>query len=128
MSKDEVTDWAAYAEGNRGNAVRRAVGWSEEQIVDEILKGGRLVKYQTAKSFLLFSERNITPVCLVKANESKVIVGLPYFFSSLLLGWWGLPWGPIFTLQALFRNIIGGFDQTESMIVKVGGKYRLSLH
>ncbi|MBD8899144.1 J domain-containing protein [Rhodanobacter sp. DHG33] len=25
-----------------------------------------------------------------------------------LLGWWGFPWGPIYTLSALFTNLVGG--------------------
>jgi DnaJ-domain-containing protein 1 len=25
-----------------------------------------------------------------------------------LLGWWGFPWGPIFTIGALYRNLLGG--------------------
>lgn len=25
-----------------------------------------------------------------------------------LLGWWGIPWGPIYSLQAIFTNMLGG--------------------
>jgi len=25
-----------------------------------------------------------------------------------VLGWWGIPWGPIFTFQSIFRNFKGG--------------------
>jgi hypothetical protein len=28
--------------------------------------------------------------------------------ASLLLGWWGIPFGPVYTLQALYRNLAGG--------------------
>ena len=27
---------------------------------------------------------------------------------TLLLGWWGIPWGPIRTVQALYINLRGG--------------------
>lgn len=34
----------------------------------------------------------------------------PAFYSliTLLLGWWGIPWGPIRTIQALWINLRGG--------------------
>jgi hypothetical protein len=31
-----------------------------------------------------------------------------YSLLTLLLGWWGLLWGPIRTVQALFVNLTGG--------------------
>ena len=27
-----------------------------------------------------------------------------------LFGWWGFPWGPVYSVQALHRNILGGFQ------------------
>jgi hypothetical protein len=37
--------------------------------------------------------------------------GIAYSLISLLLGWWGIPWGPIFTIQALVKNARGGDKQ-----------------
>lgn len=31
-----------------------------------------------------------------------------YSVLTLVLGWWGFPWGPIYTLGALGRNALGG--------------------
>ncbi|MGK7948822.1 MAG: hypothetical protein AB4368_08455 [Xenococcaceae cyanobacterium] len=31
-----------------------------------------------------------------------------YSLITLLLGWWGIPWGPIRTVQALYINLRGG--------------------
>lgn len=28
--------------------------------------------------------------------------------TTWILGWWGLPWGPIYSIQALFKNLMGG--------------------
>jgi len=28
--------------------------------------------------------------------------------KTLLLGWWGIPWGPIYSVQAIFSNLFGG--------------------
>jgi len=37
---------------------------------------------------------------------------LPWTGLSLLAGWWGIPWGPIWTVQALVTNFRGGKDVT----------------
>jgi hypothetical protein len=31
---------------------------------------------------------------------------------SLVAGWWGIPWGPTFTIGALYNNLRGGKDVT----------------
>jgi hypothetical protein len=49
-------------------------------------------------------------------------------FLSLLLGWWGLPWGPIYTLEMLQINSNkqgGAADVTEDVLLKPHEKYGL---
>jgi hypothetical protein len=31
---------------------------------------------------------------------------------TFIFGWWGFPWGFIFTPQAIYRNLRGGYRQT----------------
>ena len=42
-----------------------------------------------------------------------------FFFSlmSMCLGWWGIPWGPIYTFQALFKNLTGGKSTSVSALI-----------
>ena len=35
-----------------------------------------------------------------------------YTVASLLFGWWGIPWGPIYTIQAVAKNLTGGYTTT----------------
>ena len=35
---------------------------------------------------------------------------------SLLVGWWGIPWGPIYTVQTMVMNLKGGKDVTREVI------------
>jgi hypothetical protein len=60
------------------------------------------VIFYTSKSAGAF--RPICGSCSVKA-------GLIYSFGTLLLGWWGIPWGPVYTVQAIARNFRGGVVQ-----------------
>lgn len=43
-------------------------------------------------------------VCLTHAREGALNASI----ISLLLGWWGLPWGPIWTAEALVYNLFSG--------------------
>jgi hypothetical protein len=38
----------------------------------------------------------------------RLVQGLPYTTVTLALGWWGLPWGVIYTPLALWTNLAGG--------------------
>jgi hypothetical protein len=54
-------------------------------------------------SFILFTQykRKIvigSPQALDKENNSALI-------KTVLLGWWGFPWGPIRTIQAILKNV-----------------------
>jgi hypothetical protein len=46
--------------------------------------------------------------------QESVQTGAAFFSSgtSLLFGWWGLPWGPVYTSQSLFTNLRGGERMT----------------
>jgi hypothetical protein len=39
--------------------------------------------------------------------------GLKYTAISAVLGWWGIPWGPLYTIQAIGRNSAGGYQDAE---------------
>ncbi|WP_256364380.1 hypothetical protein [Nostoc piscinale] len=35
---------------------------------------------------------------------------------SLFLGWWGIPWGIIYTIQSVVTNLQGGKDVTPQVM------------
>ncbi|HZJ17206.1 MAG TPA: hypothetical protein VFD27_19290 [Chthoniobacteraceae bacterium] len=43
---------------------------------------------------------------------------------TLFVGWWGIPWGPIFSIQSIYRNAMGGKDVTEPMLTPLVGAER----
>ena len=46
----------------------------------------------------------------VYCNSCRRKEGLKYTLVSALMGWWGFPWGPIYTLQSIGRNSSGGLQ------------------
>src|SRR5262249_17885773 len=59
----------------------------------ELAAGGRFVFYEYCISLVVLSLRCPTRIRFLRAGEYGVLPGLPYVLVSLLLGWWGLPWG-----------------------------------
>ncbi|WP_245840625.1 hypothetical protein [Ohtaekwangia koreensis] len=35
---------------------------------------------------------------------------------TFLLGWWGIPWGPIYSIGSLVHNLNGGKDVTQEIL------------
>lgn len=69
-----------------------------------------VTQYQGCISFVIMTSRFRSRYMVVGQGNA----GTWLLFSSLtlFLGWWGLPWGFIFTPQALYRNLRGGHRQT----------------
>lgn len=74
--------------------------------------GGRLVFYEYCISLVVITLRRPTGIHFLKADELGLIKGIPYSLISLLLGWWGIPMGLIYTPLTLITNMSGGCDVT----------------
>lgn len=90
-------------------------GMTPDRMQFEIQRGAKLVCYQYAVSVLVMSFRRSSDIYYIPAGQSSVAKGLPWTFLSLVAGWWGIPWGPIFTIQALVTNLKGGKDVTAEL-------------
>lgn len=78
----------------------------------ELAQGGRFIFYQYAISLLIITFRRSSNIIYIPPGHNAVVKGLPYVFISLFLGWWGIPWGPIYTVGSIFSNLGGGKDVT----------------
>ena len=89
-----------------------AEGMSPDQLDFEIQRGAKLVFYTYCVSLLIITFKRPSPVYLIRAGESRLGKGLPWILLTLVLGWWGIPWGPIYSVQSLITNFRGGKDVT----------------
>lgn len=69
-----------------------------------------LVQFQACLSFLFVSFR-MPSRFYIKGYHKTKIIGIAYALISLIFGWWGLPWGPVYTVQSVIKNITGGNRQ-----------------
>jgi hypothetical protein len=91
-------------------------GMMDFEIRNELQKGAKFVMYQYVISILIMTFKRPTDIYFIKSDDSAVVKGLPFTLLSLVLGWWGIPWGPIYTIQALWINLQGGRDVTAQVL------------
>jgi hypothetical protein len=83
--------------------------------------GGRFVVYEYCISLIVLTRRCPTAVRYLPPTDWGVVHGLPWVLLSLLLGWWGLPWGIIYTPLTIFTNLCGGHDVTDEVWARIQG-------
>ncbi len=87
-------------------------GLSDEEILWELRNGAKFVVYHYCVSVIVVSFFRVSQVHFIRSNESAIWRGMKYTLLSLLLGWWGVPFGPIFTIIAIVINLCGGRNVT----------------
>ena len=87
-----------------------------DQIQTELLKGGKFIQFPYCISAVVLTFNLSSDIMLIRAEESVFKKGLRYFLLSLLLGWWGIPLGPVYTVRSLYVFLRGGKDLTEETI------------
>ncbi len=98
-----------------------AEGLTHRQILDEISRGGRFVTFLYAVSVVILTFRRSTEVQFVRAGQTVGASAWGPTILTMVAGWWGIPWGPIFSIQAIFRNAMGGRDVTEAFLAPTLG-------
>jgi hypothetical protein len=85
----------------------------------EIQQGGKFVMYQFCISLLVITFKRSSNIYFISHDDNAVIKGLPFTLLALLLGWWGIPWGPIYTIQSIWVNFKGGKDVTNEVLASM---------
>ncbi len=94
-------------------------GLSNEQINEELSKGAKFVIYQYCISCLIMTFKRSSKIYFIKSGEAGINEGIIYAMISVILGWWGLPWGPIYTVSTLIKNLKGGIDVTQEVLAQI---------
>jgi hypothetical protein len=101
--------------------IKNIDGLSAEDLQKEEGRGGRFIYYAFTISLIVVTFKRTSGVYLIRSGESSVAKGLPFTIISLLFGWWGIPFGPKYTLQSIRTNLHGGKDVTEEVMGTVAG-------
>ena len=97
-------------------------GMTSDELNSELQRGARFVCYQYCISILLVTFKRASDIYFVRAGETPPGRITGFCVISLLLGWWGIPWGPIYSIQSLVTNLRGGKDLTAQVIASLNQK------
>ena len=89
------------------------------ELQQELQQGGKFVVYQYCVSVLILTFKRPSSVYFIRHEENAILKGLPFTLLSLVLGWWGIPWGPIYTIQSVWVNFKGGRDVTNEILASM---------
>jgi hypothetical protein len=87
-------------------------GMTLRELEDGVQTGGKLVTYQYCVSLVLITLTQSSRIFYVKPGQNRVGKGLLYSLITFIMGWWGVPVGPIYTIRTLVANFAGGKDVT----------------
>jgi uncharacterized RDD family membrane protein YckC len=97
-------------------------GRSPDSLKQALQNGSKAVFFMYTISFIVMTLRRNSGIYILEQGEDHWKYSWKYSLISFLLGWWGLPWGFIYTPQALYVNAIdGGKDVTDALLQDLGG-------
>jgi len=99
-----------------GTQIKGLDGISAEQLNQDLARGGKFVIFGYAVSVIIMSFKRSSDIYYIRPGESTISKSIPYTLLSLLVGWWGIPFGPIFTIWVLITNFGGGKDVTAEVV------------
>ena len=100
-------------------------GMTRDELAFELQRGGRFKAFQFCASTFITACSTSSDIFFYRAGESAAREIVHYSFASVVLGWWSLPWGPVFTVRSLVSNLRGGKDVTQEVINSLKRQYVL---
>lgn len=89
---------------------------STEQVNAELQRGAKFVVFPYCISIIVMSFKRSSSIHFVPAGQKAAGPRAAFTGLSLLLGWWGIPWGPIWTVGSVFKCLSGGVDVTADVL------------
>lgn len=96
--------------------IKNIEGLTAREINEELQQGAKFVVYQYCLSFVVITLRRSSNIYFIRSGASGAKHSVGFTLLTFLLGWWGIPWGPIYSIGALYTNFSGGKDVTSEVL------------
>ena len=101
--------------------IKNIDGLSAHDLQKAVNGGAKFVYYAWTISVIILTFKRTSGVYLVRGENSRVAKGFIFTLISVLLGWWGIPFGPRHTIESVKINCNGGKDVTNEVMSVVAG-------
>ena len=95
-------------------------GLTAHDLQRQVDNGAQFIYFAYTISLIVVTFKRTSGVYLVQQAENRAIRGIPFTMISLLLGWWGIPFGPLYTIESIRTNMRGK-DVTDEVMASVAG-------
>jgi hypothetical protein len=93
---------------------------SLEELKRAIEYGSRFIAFQYCITvFFAVTLTRFSPAILIRNDEEIQYFRAKYNRLTKFFGWWGIPWGPIKSVNALNTNKAGGIDMTDDIMLNI---------
>jgi hypothetical protein len=96
--------------------IKNINGLSVAQIRTMVNQGGKFVVFPYTISILVMTFKRASDIYFIKPGEGTTGYSFPFILINLILGWWGIPWGPIYTIGSLIDHLSGGKNVTADVL------------
>jgi hypothetical protein len=93
-----------------------------QELEQKVREGYRFITFQYCVSFIAVTQRRFSKAHLINNPNDVKNYSKKYNLVSSFLGWWGIPWGPIYTFKSFEVNKKGGIDMTEDIMLNINEK------
>lgn len=90
-------------------------GMTHEDINHALGQGGKFVTFSYTISIVFMTFKRSSDVYFIKPGEGTAGKSIGFTLLTLIMGWWGIPWGPIYSIGSLITNLGGGKDVTHEI-------------
>lgn len=97
-------------------------GLSIEEINRELSNGAKFVVFQYCFSIIVMTFKRGSDIYFIRAGESSFKHGIGFTLLTFIVGWWGIPWGPIYTIGSIFTNLRGGKNVTQEVLASLNSE------
>jgi hypothetical protein len=101
--------------------IKNIEGLSATDLQQQVSEGGKFVYFAYTVSLVIVTFRDTSGVYLIRSGENTAGKSFLFTIVSFLIGWWGVPWGPKYTMQAIRTNLKGGKDVTDEVMDVING-------
>jgi len=96
--------------------IRNIEGLRVSQVRDLVYQGGKFVVFPYTVSFILMTLKRSSDIYFIRPGENTFKYSYGFVFLNLFVGWWGFPWGPIYTIGSAYHHVVGGKDLTQAVM------------
>ena len=94
---------------------------SISELNKELARGAKFVQFSYTISIVVMTFKHYSNVYFIRQGDSISADRWIYTLINLIFGWWGIPFGPIYTIWSLIENAKGK-DITADVISALNGK------